>query len=384
MTPVKKILIVEDELIPAYDLSDNLEHLGYSVTAIVDTGEAAIEQVQENPPDLILMDIKLRGDMSGIEAAANIRQYNIPIIYLTAYSDDVTLGQAGLTAPYGYLTKPAKPEDIRTTLVIALCKHEEDTQVRAILNQEKRLNELKSCFLATVAHDLRTPLTSIVMSLDLLQRYDQKLSEAKKSKHFTQIETAIKSMTGQIEELLATYQADSNKLPFNPAPINAIAFCRELIESFQTTATGKCQLSFTSQGDGIQMNLDKTLLQHILNNLLSNAIKYSPQGGTVSLNLTCEPEQAIFHIQDQGLGMPPEYLTKLFQPFERAANVSNIKGTGIGLYIVKQAVERHQGKIRVESQVGFGTTVTVVLPSLFTAAHSSSFSVKEPSSSSPS
>lgn len=364
MIKVNKILIVEDELIPAYDLSDNLEHLKYTVTGIVDTGEAAIEQVRKNPPDLILMDIKLRGEMSGIEVVAQIRDYDIPVIYLTAFSDDETLKQAALTGAYGYLTKPVKPEDLRATIAISLSKHEQDAQVRAILAEEKRLNEMKSQFVAMVAHDLRTPLTSILTSLDLIQRYNEKLSEAKKSKHFGQIQTTIKGMTEQLEELLTANQAESGKLSFNPEPLDAVAFCQELLEGFKISATHQCKLCFKSQGYGTQLNLDRTLLRQILNNLLSNAIKYSPQGGIISLNLTCEPDRATFCIQDQGIGMPPEYLAKLFQPFERAANVGSIKGTGIGLYIVKQTVERHQGKISVESQVGVGTTFTITLPSI--------------------
>ena len=366
MTQVKKILIVEDELIPAYDLSESLEHLGYTVTAIVDTGEGAIAQVKDNPPDLILMDIKLRGEINGIETADKIRNSNIPVIYLTAFSDDTTLKQAALTGAYGYLTKPVKPEDLRTTLAIALSKHEEDANVQAILTQEKRLNELKSYFLATTAHDLRTPLTSIVVTLELLKRYDQKLTEAKKSQYFGQIQTVIQNMTGQIDELLAIYQAESGKFPFNPEPLDAIAFCQNVIESFQISTAEKCQLRFSSQGDCSQINLDRSLLQHILNNLLSNAIKYSPQGGTISFNLTSEPHRCTFRIQDQGIGIPPEYLPRLFQPFERATNVGSIKGTGVGLYIVKQAVERHQGKIGVESQIGVGTTFIITVPSNFT------------------
>ncbi|HEY9597303.1 MAG TPA: ATP-binding protein [Cyanophyceae cyanobacterium] len=365
MTPAKKILIVEDELIPAYDLSENLEYLGYSVTEIVDSGEAAIQQVRENPPDLILMDIKLKGEISGIQAAELIHEHDdIPIIYLTAYSDETTLTQAALTSPYGYLTKPIKPEDLRATLSIALSRHEEDVKVRTILNEEKRLNELKSRFLATVAHDLRTPLASILLSLDLLQRYEARLSEAKKSKHFGQMQTTIKTMTEQLEELLTVNQAESGKLPFNPEPLDAIAFCQSVLDSFQSSAADKCQLHFSSQGDCTPMNLDRSLLQHILNNLLSNAIKYSPPGSTVSFTLICESHQCILNIHDQGIGIPPEYLNRLFQPFERADNVHNIKGTGIGLYIVKQAVEQHRGTISVESQVGKGTTFIVTLPSV--------------------
>jgi len=99
-------------------------------------------------------------------------------------------------------------------------------------------------------------------------------------------------------------------------------------------------------------------------NLLSNAIKYSPKGGDVILDLTWEPQQLIFRIQDEGIGIPPDFQSQLFQQFQRASNVGNIKGTGLGLTIVKHSVDVHGGTIRVESSLGKGTIFIVTLPNL--------------------
>lgn len=361
----KKILIVEDELIPAYDLSDNIERLGYIVTGIADTAEEAFEHIQQHPPDLILLDIQLRGEMTGIDLANKIRSYNIPIIYLTAFSDEKTLSEAGLTAPYGYITKPPRLDDLRTMIAIALIKHQETLQKQETLLEEQRLNELKTRFLAMIAHDLRTPLTSMLMSVEMLQYYDQKLTEAKKGKHFDRIKTAIQLMQNQLEELMAVHQAESGKLPLNPSSVDVIAFSQKLLDDFQEKAIKEnCEFRFQEEGAKTNLNLDETLLFHILSNLLSNAIKYSKGNGIVTLLVKFFPNSVSFSISDQGIGMPPEYLDKLFSPFERAKNAKNIKGTGIGLYIVKQAVERHQGFISVESEENKGTTFTVTLPSL--------------------
>jgi len=160
-------------------------------------------------------------------------------------------------------------------------------------------------------------------------------------------------------------QSSEGKLPLRPQPIDAIAFCQDLLEDFQIMTQDKYELQFSSKGDYQEINLDKDLLGQILCNLLANAIKYSPKGGKITLTLSYLSKQAIFCIEDQGIGMPAEFLDKLFQPFERAENVGTIQGTGIGLYIVKQAVECHQGDIGVESQVGIGTIFTVNLPTEF-------------------
>jgi signal transduction histidine kinase len=108
--------------------------------------------------------------------------------------------------------------------------------------------------------------------------------------------------------------------------------------------------------------MDEALLGHIFSNLLSNAVKYSPAGGTVWFNLLCQNGIAQFQIRDEGIGIPLNDQKHLFDTFHRASNVGQIKGTGLGLSIVKKCVELHRGQIRVESEVGVGTTFIVTLP----------------------
>lgn len=125
------ILIVEDESIVAKDIQHSLKKLGYTVVDICSNGEDAIRVAEELKPDLVLMDIMLKGDMSGIEAASQIREkYNIPIIYLTAYADESTLGKAKVTEPYGYIIKPFKEIDLHTSIEMAIYKHEKETDLR--------------------------------------------------------------------------------------------------------------------------------------------------------------------------------------------------------------------------------------------------------------
>jgi len=125
------ILIVEDESIVALDIKDKLEHLGYNVLAIVSSGERAIEEVKKNQPDLILMDIILKGEIDGIETARQIRKcFDIPIIYLTAHSDEQTLKRAKVTEPFGYIIKPFVDDDLKSAIEIALYKHGMDTKLK--------------------------------------------------------------------------------------------------------------------------------------------------------------------------------------------------------------------------------------------------------------
>jgi two-component system, LytTR family, response regulator LytT len=125
------ILIVEDESIVAKDIQHSLKKLGYTVVGMCSTGEDAIRTAEEVKPDLVLMDIMLKGDMSGIEAAGQIREkLNIPVIYLTAYADESTLSKAKVSEPYGYIIKPFKEIDLHTSIEMAIYKHEKETDVK--------------------------------------------------------------------------------------------------------------------------------------------------------------------------------------------------------------------------------------------------------------
>lgn len=137
----KEILIVEDERIVAEDIKNSLQNLGYIVSGIVSSGEEAIKNVSENNPDLVIMDVKLEGDMDGIEAADQIRSFaNIPIVYLTAHADEKTLKRAKITEPFGYIVKPFQNKDLNIAIEMALNKW----------RTEKKLKESEKWFSTTL------------------------------------------------------------------------------------------------------------------------------------------------------------------------------------------------------------------------------------------
>ncbi|HAJ99266.1 MAG TPA: DNA-binding response regulator [Bacteroidales bacterium] len=126
-----KILVVEDESIVAKDIQGSLKKLGYNVPVTVNSGEKALEEIESDRPDLVLMDIMLKGHINGIETANIIKErFGIPVIFLTAYADDSTLGKAKISEPYGYIIKPFKEKELQTTIEIALYKHGKDLNVK--------------------------------------------------------------------------------------------------------------------------------------------------------------------------------------------------------------------------------------------------------------
>lgn len=528
-----KILIVEDENIVAFNIQNRLEGLGYTVTAVTSSGEVALQKIAETCPDLVLMDIKLKGTLDGIQAAEQIRnEFQIPVVYLTAYTDEETLNRAKLTEPYGYILKPFEARDLGTTIEMALYKHmierqlrereqwlattlksigdavittdsqglvtfmnpvaealtrwkqeevlgnelnqvfhainektreaienpiklaleagvtvglnnhtlliakdgseipiddsaapiknedgnilgavlvfhdvteqqrikallektnEElevrvaesitqlkerneqlrqeiarrrrlENELRFALEKERELNELKSRIIATVSHEYRTPLTTILSSADILEHYDSRLTTEKKKNHFQRIQSSIKYLTKLVEDMLFVHQAEIGNLEFNPAPLDVERVARELVNEFQENSTDQHSIYFECQGLCTNVFLDEKLLQLILRNLLSNAIKYSPKTSLIQLKLSCEPNRIVLRVSDQGIGIPTGEKSLLFNPFFRGSNIGVTPGVGLGLVIIKECVDLHGGEILVESEVGKGTTFTVTLP----------------------
>jgi signal transduction histidine kinase len=368
-----KILIVEDESIIALDVKTSLLDAGYDVVAIAVSGEDAIALVPKHEPDLILMDIRLRGKMDGIESASEIVKIShAPIIFLTAHADKDTLDRAKLTGPFGYLIKPFEDHNLITTIEIALARAQAEEAVRESLRQQQTFNEVRSRFLAVISHEFRNPLNSILFSSELLERYGNTVEPDRRNLYFRRIHGAVHRMNQLLDDVLIMGEADAGKLDYKPAPMDLKQFCQELLSEIQPEEAPICPVEFIYQVLGmsssalyssdVNPSLDRKLLNHILGNLLSNAVKYSTPGMPVKFQVLVSEEEILFKIQDQGIGIPEADRAFLFSDFHRASNVKAIPGTGLGLSIVKQCVEIHGGTVELDSIENQGSTFRVRLP----------------------
>ena len=391
-----KILVVEDEIIVAEDIAGRLKKLGYSVTATVASGEEALEKVAENQPDLVLMDIVLKGEMDGVTAAEKIRsQVNVPTIFLTAYADDKTLQRAKLTDPFGYIIKPFQQNDLRVAIEIALHRHEIEAKMRSALKDSEAARESveeksqrQNQYISMAAHELRNPLNTILISAELLKIDRTRSSDESQVKTIRLVHSATQKMNQLIDDMLFMGRAESGKLKCHPLPINLVEYCQDLLDQLQLGNEAKHKLILIPSSVTSAM-LDQQLLHCIISNLIVNAIKYSPNGGKVTLELEyCQASEGdqeamfcfypqylfanskfknnnsllIIRIRDEGMGIPETELGKIFEMFYRCKNTEKIKGNGLGLTIVKKAVDLQGGAIACESKIGVGTTFTVALP----------------------
>lgn len=363
LTPME-ILIVEDELIAANSLAMDLKKLGFGVAGIVNTGKKAIAWVEKSPPDLILMDIMLRGKMDGIATAEAIySRRQIPIIYLTAYADQNTITRAQTLPVYGYLVKPHRLEELKTTICMALAKFQLDKQIYEQLCKEKKANQIKGDTIFTAFHELRSHLTYILGYIEVIRDYSEKLSSEQKQKYFNYVTSAVSEITELLNKLLLISRAEEGKIPLFPTDFDLVSYLEKLIEYHQSK-TDIHRIILSKYKQICRVFLDQQMVDNIGHNLLSNAIKYSPNGGVIKVNLTVEEakNEVVLEVKDEGIGVPKEHLEKIFCPFVRGENVGNIKGHGLGLFIVKKSVDLLQGRIEVESEENKGTTFRVFLP----------------------
>jgi signal transduction histidine kinase len=241
-------------------------------------------------------------------------------------------------------------------------KRQEIKTYKASLEKEKELNELKLNFFSMVSHEFRTPLSVILGSSQLLAESNGQWSEDRRLKNIHRIQSSAQLMTQLLTDILTLSRAAAGKLECNPLPLDIEAFCLNLIEDLAASNANLQHIQFECEGQCGLVQLDEKLLYSILSNLLSNALKYSATDSTIQLRLICSSEQTRFEVVDTGIGIPTEDHNQLYQPFYRGQNVAEIKGTGLGLAVVKQCVDLHQGAIAVESQAGIGTTFMVEFP----------------------
>jgi len=238
----------------------------------------------------------------------------------------------------------------------------EAERLRVEITKERELLQLKENFISIVSHEFRTPLTAIMSSAELIQRYYDHLPRERHFHHLGEILSQSNFMVNLLDDVLTVNKSRAGWMEFKPVSMDLAAFCNSVVERLRAQDKEKHQFIVHIDGDLSQVVMDARLLRHIVVNLLTNAVKYSAEGGEIKLDILRQGEDVVLRVSDQGIGIPIEAMSRLYEPFQRAGNVGTISGTGLGLTIVKDSVERHGGAIMCQSQVGVGTIFTVRLP----------------------
>ncbi len=229
------------------------------------------------------------------------------------------------------------------------------------LAAERELGELKSRFVSMASHEFRTPLTAVLTSATLIEKYPDGDQQDKRQKHIARIRSSVNHLNDILEEFLSVGKLEEGKVEAHPAEVDLAALVAETVADVRSMLKIGQTIDTELVGHDY-IWLDPSLLRKMLVNLLSNAIKYSGPGSVVTVRGACNGGQLVLSIQDRGVGISPDDKEHLFERFFRAKNVTNVPGTGLGLHIVARYVELLGGHVDLQSELNSGTTVTITLP----------------------
>ncbi|NMC49960.1 MAG: response regulator, partial [Desulfovibrio sp.] len=376
------ILVADDSPVVRTWLAKLLPAMGHAVAGAAPNGMEALRLAASLRPDLVLMDVCMPGDMDGLTAGDRIGSVlNIPVVYMTAHTDEAVLGRIENAAPPGFVIKPLQPAQLRLTLEIALRTTAEkalaaaNTRLERLLVEDRLRRDLenadaasraKSEFLARVSHELRTPLNSILGMCEVL-------SEARLDPtHRNCIETINQSgetLLRLIDDVLDISRMDSGRMSLQSIPFEPGRLLWETAGAIAPLAAKKGlrlhvrvdpNLPETALGDPLA-------LRRVLGNLADNAVKFAERGEVELIAELVSPgsdaDRLFFRVRDTGVGVDPRDHQAIFEPFATAPGSGRVRsGAGLGLAVASRLAGLLGGQILLESRPGLGSLFTLDLP----------------------
>lgn len=357
----EQIMVVEDEAVVALSIQNKLEKSGFEVPVVVASGEEAIREAEEISLDLVLMDIKLDGEMDGVEAAKIIRErFNIPVVYLTGQSDKNTLQRAKITEPFGYILKPFEDKELLTSIEMALYKHKMERKLKEERNRAEFFRDL-------LAHDINNFNHGIFSYLQMILEAIEFSGKIK-----SQMEKCL-HLSGKITGLITKVRLLS-EIGKEAIYLENVDFKSTLLKNIETIKVGDnkkdvhIKHDFSKEEDVFVRG--NQLLETIILNILNNAVKHNCRKDVeieISHRLSNDVKYWRFEFKDNGTGIEGRDKERIFDRLERAVKDKGVHGFGLGLTLVKKIVEGFGGKIwvedRVKSDFSEGCNFVVLIPS---------------------
>ena len=371
MNETLHLLVVDDEMGMRLSVERALRHYSTQLPDMqhevnfrvsqAETGEAALEIIDADTPDIILLDYKLPG-ISGLDVlmALKDRKLDILVVMITAYASLETAVQATKSGAFDFLAKPFTPEELRAT-VHKTTKHCMVQRQAAKLAGERR--QIRFEFLSVLAHELKSPLAAVEGNMfilrdhlagDSIKDYDHLVSRSI---------IRLEGMKKLIFDLLDLTRIESGQKKRSLTDVDVCTIARQSMETHAVLAADK-QVSISFEGpESLVLQADSGELEIIFNNLISNAVKYNRDGGTVAVVIQDLGSTVSIAVRDSGIGMTKEEVARLFGEFIRIKNqkTMNILGSGLGLSILKRLSHLYGGEVSVESEPDQGSIFTVIL-----------------------
>ena len=362
MSQKATILVIDDEEAMRDSCSQVLNKDGY-MTETAEDGHSGLRKIKEVKPDLVLIDLKMPG-MGGMELLEKIGQIDPDIIsvVITGYATIESAVEAMKLNAYDFLPKPFTPDQLRIVIGRGMERRRLAAE-SARLRQEKEM--MRENFITLVSHQLRSPLTSVKLYFSVIREGFAGDVTDKQKEIIRKAGDYIDSLLKLINDWLDMSRVEAGRIRDKSEPVSLAAVLTEAAEVLKSQAQAKkVALQLNLAGNLPQFIGDPNCLKEAFLNLISNAIIYNRDGGTVIVTAKEQDDDLVVEVSDTGIGISKENLHFIFDEFFRVKNkeTQHISGTGLGLPIAKKIIEAHNGCVKVDSELGVGTTFSIILP----------------------
>ena len=369
------ILVADDVPANVELLFDQLHVLGFRAIAAAD-GPSALKACFDNRPDLCILDVSMpAGDLgcddrsTGFEVCRRIkrdpRTKNIPIIFVTALNDTTDRVKAIEAGGDDFLTKPHN-RLVLGARVRSLLKLKAATDaLEESLRKQRELQKMRDDLMRMIVHDLKTPLTSVLATMEMLLDGDFGSLDGEQRKAVGDAEGKAEDLLALINDVLEVSRIEEAELKLELQPIAPAALLAEIEHEWSVRFQQEgVKARIDVADDAPVFQADKELLKRVLNNLVQNAVTHSAQAVTLDLRARRDGEGVMFTVADNGPGIPPQYHEVIFRKFERVKTqgVPRTRSSGLGLAFCKMVVDAHGGRIWVQSAEGQGSSFHFTLP----------------------
>ena len=367
------ILAVDDTPENLGLLFEYLDQAGFTVL-LVQNGENALKQAEQNLPDLILLDIMMPG-LNGFEVCQllkkNAKTRGIPVIFMTALNDPEDKIKGFELGGVDYITKPIQYREVlarvKTHLTLRRLQQELEEKNRHLERQGEQLQELnasKDRFFSILSHDLRSPFNGLCGITEILLDHFDDFPPEKIKDFLGRLKESTDMLYALLENLLTWSRVQAGRLDYFPQQLEIHELIRNTVQLFSPNAEQKQISLVNTVKEPVYAVGDGKMIDTVIRNLLSNAIKFTHPGGKVHISAQQDETQLTVSVSDSGIGIDKDHQPRLFridESFKRLGTAEE-RGTGLGLILCKEFIEQHHGTIWVESESGKGSTFRFTLP----------------------
>ncbi len=360
------VIVVDDNTNNLQVLADILRSKGLKVATVKD-GFKALKFIRNKRPDLILLDIMMP-EMDGYEVCRRLKAdpstEDIPVIFITALNDTQDKIKGFAHGCVDYISKPFRKEEVFARVIVHLNLRRAQEELKAANRKLRIVNTTKDKLFSIIAHDLRGPISSLAGMLDMVAADPGLLDKVNREEVFNEMKLSAQNAYHLLENLLSWAKNQQGNISCHRQNLNLGPMVKNIIHLFSSVAKQKSITINSKVSDSTKVFADTDMLMIVMRNLISNALKFTHDSGQVTISAESYDGFVEIAVHDNGVGIAEEHLGRLFSPEEMFTTYGtrNEKGSGLGLVLCKEFIEKNGGTLKIESCPEKGSRFIFTLP----------------------